>query len=241
MKKILTSTLLAATVLGAGLAVSGSASAADSNSTIPDTANTAGSVTFVPGEGTNPIDPNPTDPDPTDPGDGGGGETGHNGPLAIVYATKAVSFGLDESKDGNYAVSKTVPVSAKAQELKGSNFVSLQVGDVRGTSAGWTLSVSANQFKSVKSGDLVGAALFLGEGDNEFVGGAAGKAATAHELKDAVGAGGTVLDAGAGKGAGLNADKIRADKMTLTIPAGSAQAEAYTTTLNWSLSAVPGV
>ena len=60
-------------------------------------------------------------------------------------------------------------------------------------------------------------------------------------LTSAVGAGGTVLDAGAGKGAGLNADKIRADKMTLTIPAGSAQAEAYTTTLNWSLSAVPGV
>lgn len=237
MKKILTSTLLAATVLGAGLAVSGSASAAGTETS---KASTNGSVTFVPGEGTDPVDP--TQPEvPTDPGDGNTGGTDDKGALAIVYATKAVSFGLDETKDGIYTVSKTVPVSAKAQELKGSNFVSLQVGDVRGTSAGWTLSVSAKQFKSATSGDLAGAELTLGKGDNVFVGGVADKAAVAGEVKNVIKDGGTVLSAAAGTGAGLNADKIHATDMKLTIPAGSAQAEAYTTTLNWSLLDTPGV
>lgn len=236
MKKILTSTLLAATVLGAGLAVSGSASAAGTETS---KASTNGSVTFVPGEGTDPVDPtNPVDP--TDPGDGGGGETGDKGPLAIVYATKAVNFGLDETKDGQYAVSQTVPVSAKSQDLKGSNFISLQVGDVRGTSAGWTLSVSANQFTSAKSGELAGATLLLGEGTNVLAGGATGTPAVAAQVDNAIGAGGTVLSAAPTTGAGLNADKIRADKMTLTIPAGSAQTDTYTTTLNWSLSDTPG-
>ncbi|TWW12601.1 hypothetical protein LABALGNA3A7_14790 [Dellaglioa algida] len=237
MKKILTSTLLAATVLGAGLVVSGSASAADVS-----TATTDGSVTFVPGSGTKPIDPNPNPTDPGDPGDGGIGEggTGQTGPLAIVYATKAVSFGLDESKDGNYAVSETVPVSAETQELKGSNFISLQVGDVRGTSVGWRLKVSGNQLTSAKYGELKGARLSFEEGENTLVSGTKGTEAVSVPVDNVFDeAGSTVLSATAGKGAGLNADKIHARSMTLTIPAVAAQADTYKTTLNWSLEDGP--
>ncbi|MDK1717504.1 WxL domain-containing protein [Dellaglioa algida] len=236
MKKILTSTLLAATVLGAGLAASGSASAADGKET--SKASTNGSVTFIPGSGVDPVDP--TKPEvPTDPGDGNNGGTEDKGPLAIVYATDKVSFGLGKIEDKKYVFESKVPVSAKSQDLQGSNFISLQVGDVRGTSAGWILSVSADQFTSPTYGELGGATLTLGEGENVLTGSATGTAAVSAKVDNVIGAGGTVLSAAPTTGAGLNADKISANNMTLTIPAGSAKVDTYTTTLNWSLKDVP--
>ncbi|MHC9533415.1 WxL domain-containing protein [Dellaglioa sp. L3N] len=225
MKKVLTSTLLSATILGAGLVVSGNVSAAGN---ADGSASTDASVSFIPGDPTKPIDPvDPTNPtDPTDPGDPG--DTGNTGNLAIVYATDAISFGTD----------LTIPTS-KATTVNAIDMLSLEVGDIRGTNAGWELDVAASDFVA-KNGDvLTGAKVELGKGDVSVVDAAEG-------VKTAVSTGLTendkaqaVLTAKDGIGSGITVDNIKKTDISLTIPTGVAKAESYSSTMNWTLKDAP--
>ncbi|KRK45458.1 WxL domain-containing protein [Dellaglioa algida] len=222
MKKVLTSALLSATALGAGLVISGNVSAADA---IKGAATTTG-VQFVADDGSQVIPPvDPTDPtkpvDPTDPG------TGNEGNLAIVYATKAISFG-----DKNVITASTV-------NLKADKDVVVEVGDVRGTNAGWDLSVKSDQLTDGKTNTLTGAQLGLAAGKNVVANGGTSVAATTAALADTT-TGAVVLNAVKDTGSGINVDTIAKDGVTLTIPAGIAKADvAYASTLTWSLAAAP--
>ncbi|MDK1717503.1 WxL domain-containing protein [Dellaglioa algida] len=233
MKKLLTSTLLSATVLGAGLAVSSNVNAADQ---APKPASTNTSVQFV--KGTGPIGP----VNPTDPGDGGGGETGNGGALSIVYATKDLSFGADNE------------IGTGVLTLHGDKNVVLQVGDIRGNNAGWALSVKSDQ---LSDGDktnpqvLGGAKISFssGTGSSDVANGGTSVAATKNRLDDTT-VGGVVLNAvgvikdgdhkGENQGSGINVDTIKKDEITLSVPSTSVTAGvAYKSTLNWTLSDVP--
>ncbi|CAM2895411.1 WxL domain-containing protein [Dellaglioa algida] len=220
MKKLLASALLSATVLGAGLAVSSNANAA----TLPDGAKTNASVSFKAGDGTKPIDPvDPTDPTkpPVDPG------TDNPGNLAIVYATQNVDFGED------------LAIPTQAMVYKSNKMVSLEVGDVRGTDAGWALSVKADDFKS-GSDVLKGAKISIDESKDVSVAGSAAGTVTAvsKAVADATTAS-VALNAVKGTGSGVTIDNLAAGSIKLAVPAGTAKAQAYSSTMNWTLSDVP--
>ncbi|MHC9536550.1 WxL domain-containing protein [Dellaglioa sp. BT-FLS60] len=238
MKKILTSALLSATILGAGLAISSHVSAA----TDPQSEKTDGSVTFEAGtDPTKPVDP--TDPD-VDPGDGdpdgGDGGTGETGPLEIAYATKTVSFGTDKTVgDGSQDNAPIVKISSAKQTLYANHYVAVEVADTRGTAAGWTLNASASDFTNDDE-VLKGAELTFAPGTVTVANG--GDQATAAKA-DTVVKTGTALSAVAGKdkGVGLTVDKIAAADATLTIPAGSAKVGKYSAFVTWTLTDTPGV
>ncbi|MHC9533416.1 WxL domain-containing protein [Dellaglioa sp. L3N] len=220
MKKVLTSALLSATILGAGLAVSGQVSA----DKVPDPATTTTGVQFKAGDDETVIPPvDPTKPtDPTDPGDGG---TGNTGTLAIIWATKAISFGTENE------------IKTTEDVLKSDKDVAVEVGDVRGTDVGWNLSVKSDQLTGDK-GELKGAVLSLDAGSNVVASGTSAPATT-DELKDTT-TSGVVLSAVEGTGAGVNVNTIAKDGVKLTVPAGSAEADvAYSSTLTWTLASGP--
>ena len=220
MKKMLTGALLSATILGAGLAVSSNASAAD----LAQGAKTDATVSFKAGDGTKPIDPvDPTKP-PVDPDNPGTGNTGN---LAIVYASQKIDFGTNfeiPTKEMTYETKKTV---------------SLEVGDVRGTNAGWALSVKAPEFKS-GTDVLTGAQIVIDASDDVSVHEAPVGTVTAVSKGVTVGADASVmLSAAKGTGSGITIDNLAAGKIKLVVPAGIAKAQAYSTTMNWTLSDVP--
>ncbi|WP_409021977.1 WxL domain-containing protein [Dellaglioa sp. P0083] len=225
MKNVLTSALLSATILGAGLAVSGSVNAADMTP-----ASTATGVQFKAGDEGQVIPPvDPTDPtNPTDPGDNG--NTGNSGNLAIIYATKAISFGTENE------------ITANTVNLTSDKDVAVEVGDVRGTNAGWTLAVSSKQLANAdESEKLDGAAISLGAGAVSVGNGSTAKHAVSSAIGDTT-TSGVVLGATAGAGAGINVDNIKNTDVKLTIPAGVAKADiAYASTLTWTLSDTPAV
>ncbi|MHC9536549.1 WxL domain-containing protein [Dellaglioa sp. BT-FLS60] len=219
MKNVLTSALLSATILGAGLAVSGQVSA----DKVPDPATTTTGVQFKAGDDNTVIPPvDPTNPtDPTDPGDG----TGNSGALAIIWATKAISFGTENE------------IKTTEDVLPADKDVAVEVGDVRGTDAGWNLSVKSDQLTGDK-GELAGAVLSLDAGSNVVASGTSAPATT-DELKDTT-TSGVVLSAAKGTGAGTNVDTIDKAGVKLTVPAGSAEAGvAYSSTLTWTLASGP--
>ncbi|WP_409021978.1 WxL domain-containing protein [Dellaglioa sp. P0083] len=222
MKKGLTSALLATTILGAGLAVSSHVNAA----TLAEGASTDASVSFKAGDEGQVIPPvNPTDPtDPTDPGDGG--NTGNSGNLAIVYATKTVDFGSD------------IEIPTKALTVKSAKDLAIEVGDVRGTNAGWALSVQADQFKS-GSDELTGAVLSTGKGKVVVAEATAGTTTAVSNAVTDLTTAGVALNAVKNTGSGVTVDTLAAGDISLTVPAGVAKAEAYSTKMNWTLSDVP--
>lgn len=238
MKKVLTSTLLSATILGAGLVVSSNVSA----ETVKEGAQTATAVQFV--GGTDPVTPvDPTDPEkPVDPDNPDNPGTGNPGPLSIAYATKSISFG-DSNK-----------ITATKYELGAKQDVTVEVGDVRGNNAGWALSVKSDQ---LSDGDktnpqvLKGAAISLGSGTgSSFVANGGTSVGATKSVIDDTTTGGVVLNAagvikdgpnkGESQGSGLNVDTIKQNEIMLTVPANAATADvAYKSTLNWTLSDVP--
>ena len=233
MKKILTSTLLSATILGAGLVVSSNVNADN----VKEGAQTKTAVQFV--EGTGPIDPvDPTDPEnpPVDPSNPG---TGNPGPLSIVYATKDISFGMDNK------------ITAAGYSIKAHDDIAVEVGDIRGNNKGWALSVKSDQFSDGATTNpqvLKGAVISFVAGESFVANNDTSLAATTVDVIDTT-VGGVPLKAdgvvkegahkGETQGAGLNVDTIAKEKITLTIPANSAAADvAYKSTLNWTLSDV---
>ena len=195
----------------------------------PDPATTTTVVQFKAGDEGQIVPPvNPTDPTkplkPTDPDYPGTGNTGN---LSIILATKAISFG-----DDNVITAGTVNLGADKN-------VVVEVADVRGTNAGWDLSVKSDQLTDGKTNTLTGAKIGLAAGKNIVGNDGTSVAATTAALADTT-TGAVVLKAVKGTGSGINVDTIAKDGVTLTIPAGIAKADvAYASTLTWSLATAP--
>lgn len=237
--------LKSAAVLAAALTVSGLAVQASAATTA--TYNSNGTVSFTPNtDPTNPVDPaNPSVPvSPVTP-DGKDPQPPTAGPLSIVFAS-SFDFGTHPitAADETY--------TAAPQKLKDgttrNNYV--QVNDSRGNYTGWSLSVMQNdQLKTADGKALTGAALTLGQAaiQGEGTDNPADVSAAETTLTPGT-ASGTILGATNGHGSGNNllnfgsADgKTNADTaVTLDVPGATTKyAQAYTSTLTWTLSDTP--
>ncbi|RZI49396.1 WxL domain-containing protein [Lactococcus kimchii] len=215
-------------------------------------------IGFTAGSGTTPpVDPN--QPDPTDPvspenPDGSKPAPGGNGTLTIDFAS-SFDFGTHSIShdDQTYL--------AKAQKYFQSNTVTpdyVQVTDLRGTAAGWTLKViEESQFKEQSSGpnkypELKGASISLknptpASDTNQNA------PATQEVLNLLPNTETTVAHATSGQGAGTwvirwgDQSSLQTQdgttftpNVTLFVPGSSPKdAAAYTTSLRWLLSDLP--
>lgn len=195
-------------------------------------ATSTAAITFTPGD--KPVDPvNPDDPSkPLEPSGQG---TGKAGPLSIDYITN-ITF-------GNQSISGSQKVY-NAKELKPF----IQITDTRGTGAGWNVVAKAAPFSDGSNSSLNGSYL-------SFVGGkvvssnlSAVKPNSLTPVKlttDNTEA--KVITASANSGLGTWVNRWYAtetsaasnDNVTLTIPAGSAKAGTYTSTITWTLADAP--
>lgn len=218
-----------------------------------------------------PVDP--TDPTkPIEPGEGNNGAQSGSG-LSLIYAPGKIGFsnsdGLEidtvnqqdyfaEDGDGTKGTSLM-----DTSDGTGTGKVGLQVSDQRGTSAGWTLSVSATD-GTVASGNAgmstlkgatyklpIGTATSTGEGTDSGATARNGAVATGTEISVSgeastasngvlVGAAsGIVLSAANSTGSGITTDLMDPSNILLRVPANAASAKTYTGTLNWTLSDTP--
>lgn len=252
--------LLAATTIG-----STAVSAADGGAY-----KSTGSIEFVPSQDTtDPVDPenpDPTDPvDPENP-DGTDPEPGTQGPLSIDYAS-SLDFGTNKisSKDETYfarAQKYALDATGAPTHADTPNYV--QVSDLRGSNAGWTLTVTqAADFESTTATDhntLTGAEVTLASPvtasnaagitapdviDNITL--TPGSASLVMSAKDKAGAGtwvdrwGTVETVKEKQADGTEVDVNVTKAVSLAVPGATPKdAVQYTATLNWNLSDVPG-
>ena len=194
------------------------------------TATTQVTAGFIAGQGpTGPVDPSkPGDGPITDPSHPG---TGATGALRLNYVSKLISFGTQPISSAT-----TKRVGTSGSDMIGT-FQSAQVADERGTNAGWALKVSGTPLKS-GSDELTGATLKLPVGQVVTESGI-DNGAVASEVSNALGTGGTLLSAAAGKGGGLTVDRWTPAQTELTIIGGTAKATNYTTNLTWTLQDSP--
>lgn len=212
-----------------------------------------GSVIFEQGEGTvTPVDPGqpdkPVEPtDPTDPP-----EPGTSGPLSLDFASHW-KFGLQKVT----AFNKTYFAHPQAMKDGSTSQLYAQVTDVRGSFAGWSLSVKqVDQFKTTDGQPLKGAELaFAGAGKTTSTSEIPASQVTENfTLKPQISQ--VLLTAKTGEGAGTNvyalgnredyddtatSEEAIASKapVTLSVKAASMRSEQYTCQLEWSLSDVP--
>lgn len=216
----------------------------------------------------NPVDPtDPTKPlDPDGTGDGNGAQAGSG--LSLIYAPVTLGFS-DSEKLSIDTVNDQDYIAADGDGTKGTSTmgntvkVGLQVSDQRGTSAGWTLNVTASD-GTVASGNAgmstlkgatyklpVGTATSTGEGTDSgatarngaVAAGAeisvSGQASTSTDGTLVGAASGTVLSAANTTGSGITSDLMNPNDILLRVPANAAAAKTYTGTLNWTLSDTP--
>ncbi|MGY3779667.1 WxL domain-containing protein [Isobaculum melis] len=192
-----------------------------------------------------PLDPSkpldPVDPvDPTKPI-----EPGTKGPLSLDYAS-SLYFGEQEisKEDKDYqAVAQKDTAGAEKP-----NYV--QVSDTRGTEKGWGLQVKQNgQFKTATGRELTGALITFNNAEVVTVSTSAVPSVVKTSFSlgtDGLGAAENVMAAKNGEGAGtfvyrFGNDATKAESINLNVPGKTAKlAEAYTTTITWSLTDVPG-
>ncbi|BDZ31923.1 WxL domain-containing protein [Lactiplantibacillus sp. WILCCON 0030] len=251
MKKVIGSLLMSGALLGTVVAPL----VANADDTTAATENRAGSTevttTFTPSTKTvTPVDPdNPNKP--IDPGDNNGAHAG--GGLSLIYAPTSFDFGsheIDVLNDKTYNLDTT---SANTKLLQ-SNAV-LEVSDVRGTNAGWTLTATAGTLTNVTDGTttpktlgtdtIKGAQISLpgGKVSNSGVTGTSNGATPTNSITtlnlDSKGSTQQLLGAKNGSGAGVTVDKLDPANITLSIPANTAKAETYSTNITWALSDTP--
>jgi WxL domain surface cell wall-binding len=200
-------------------------------------------VSFTPGTSIiNPVDPtDPTKPlnppgptDPTDP------PTGNAGPLSLDYVS-SVAFGSKEISNKSEVYTST------------SKKPFIQVSDLRGTGAGWTVTAKASKFTDGTADTLPGAVLTFKDGD--FTSTSTSTAPTV-EQSIVLNADGSTSSKvfSAIPGAGLGTwvarwlgpnpnvdDGALNDKVTLTIPVGSATVGNHEATVTWTLTDAPGL
>lgn len=112
-----------------------------------------------------PLLPDPTKPVvPVDPTDPAGPPVGTGGSLSLDFAS-SFQFGNQaiSTKDKTYYALAQEYTDFDGTKKKGPNYV--QVTDVRGTAAGWELSVKQNgQFQTAEAQELKGAELIFNQG-----------------------------------------------------------------------------
>ncbi len=190
--------------------------------------------------GSQPVDPvDPDDPSkplsPVVPG------TGEAGPLTLNYVAP-LAF-------GSYQVSATQQVYSSSS-LKPY----VQVTDLRGTAAGWTVTATASTFSTAdpaNTDSLPGAVITLSNGDilSANPGTPAPDPIDAVVLKADGVTSAVVQRAAAGTGMGTWVGRWYPDSptdtensnATLTVPGGAATVGANTATITWNLIDAPGV
>jgi len=234
MKKVIGSLLMSGALLGT--VVAPLVANADANTT----GNTAVSATFTKSTQTiTPVDPT----DPNTPSTGGDDNNGAaaGGDLSLIYAPKSLDFGTHEI-DVQNAQSYAVDTSSANSKLWDNSAV-LEVSDVRGTNAGWSLSASATSLTNTAgTATANGATITLPNGDVTNSGaahnGAVAVKAPVINLNGSS-AGVQVLSAADGNGAGVTVDNLDPTVTMLNIPANSVKADAYSSTITWTLAATP--
>lgn len=186
----------------------------------------------------NVVDPvDPTDPskplekpDPEDPNNTG---TGNKGPLSIDYISN-FNFGTNN-----------IPEVKTTYEATNTNPY-IQITDSRGTGQGYTLKANPHEFKT-KDGDVLeGAYMTIAGG--QVVSSGVGKEPLSNDVRLVPGQSYTVMWAQQGAGKGTWVEKLfgknahlgdKGNLVGLVVPAGTAKAESYTSTIDWSLENVP--
>jgi hypothetical protein len=257
MKKTLSTIVLASALLLGTVAPV----AANADSTDPSTGNTATHVKIdAPANMTNPVDPtdpsnpatNTTNPDdntnPSNPADNGANVSG---PLTFLYVTKDMTF--DETTS-SISKAQTIPVKTITEStfLTGGtanpNFIT-EVGDSRGTNAGWSVQVKSSQMTNENSAVLKGATVDFGTGtagsentDTIVTNSAKDTGITANNVSlstDGTSNPTTIYTAAADHGAGATAFQLATDKISLGNVAPNAKSGTYSGNLTWSLTNTP--
>ncbi|MFC6182231.1 WxL domain-containing protein [Lactiplantibacillus daowaiensis] len=236
MKKMLGSLLLSGTLLlGAVLPMVAHADATENRSgSTSVTATFTGSTSTV-----NPVDP--TDPnknlDPEPGTDTNGGKAG--GGLSLIYVPANLSFGsneIDVQNDKNYALDTT---DTTATNLLNNNVV-VEVSDVRGTNAGWSLTVSGSALTGADNKTAAGASITLPAGNVTASGATSNNGATATAATvNLDGSSTNVMGAAVDNGAGVTVNQMDPTGVKLNVSANTVSAQAYKSTLTWNLSDTP--
>lgn len=204
-----------------------------------------GTVSFKAGNGGN-TPQDPTDPGKENPGKPAGEVPGTTGPLAIDFVSN-FDFGSQDisSQDEDYYAAPQKFTLGDGSSVDRPNYI--QITDERGTFEGWNLKVKQNgQFKA-GTRELDGAKLSFNNADavstmdNTY---APQAKATFDLTPDAT----DVLPLEAGKNQGMGTwvyrfgqnEDNQAKSVKLNVPGKTPKlAQAYTTTLTWSLEAAP--
>ena len=239
MKKIIGSLLMSGALLGTTVApLVANADANTSGKTNVTTTFTKSTQTV------SPVDPSNPDT-PTDPGNGNNGAAA-GGDLSLIYVPASFDFGTSEIDVLNDKALDLDTTSA-ATTLWENNAV-VEVSDVRGTNAGWKVTVKGDTLTGTDGATIKGATLTLPEGTVSNSGNATktnanGAYASGQTVDlattDSTVAGVQVLGAKANNGAGVTVSNLNPANIKLNIPANTAKAQTYTTTLNWSMDDTP--
>lgn len=247
-KKLVTLTGLAAlglTMIPAGIISAEEVKTLDSNAKLTFTEDNSSK---------SPLDPTtPTNSDntqnaisPIDTVTGTTPNQGTVGPLSIDFAS-SFNFGSHEISSVS-KIYKALPqtysqkLESKATDTTGPNFV--QVTDVRGGDfRGWTLRVKQNgDFKSPSSSTLKGAVMTINNGNVKNANGGTNTLSSVSKTITVTTADSNVMGAKVGEGYGtwqyrMGEKDTAGTSVTLTVPGDTPRvAEAYTTTLTWTLS-----
>ncbi len=183
----------------------------------------------------------PVNPDhPNTPDNGGdssnGGKAG--GGLSLIYVSNKLDFGSHEIDVLNPETYTAAETDSDLSGLWNKKAVA-EVSDVRGTNAGWSLAVAGNPLTGKDGSTIKGATLQLPKGAVTNSGSESNGAISVDAPNVLDGNSATVLSAAKDKGAGVTVDQIDPSNIKLTIPANTAKAQSYQTTLNWSLTDTP--
>ncbi|MFD1421831.1 WxL domain-containing protein [Lactiplantibacillus songbeiensis] len=242
MKKSLKTLLMSSALL---LAVAAPlAASADTSSDIGNgSGSTDVSATFEKSTQTvNPV--NPDNPGTSDnSGDKGNGAAA-GGDLSLIYVTNKLDFGsheIDVSNDQTYAANYTDSDTTKSADVSSlwNNKAVVEVSDVRGTNAGWNLTVSGTALTGTDGTTLKGATLVLPTGTLANTGSSSNGTQSVAVTNALDTAAAQVLTAGKDNGAGITTDQLNPSDIKLTVPANQAKAQGYTTKLTWNLSDTP--
>lgn len=216
----------------------------------------------------NPVDPSDPNQPTTDPGSNAGKP---GGGLSLIYAPMTIDFGTHQinvmnaesynakgeaatlakgaapiftaDPVGKATWSTDTTVTGNQTTLyPGTANVVLEVSDVRGTNAGWTLGLSSagGTLSSVK-----GATITLPQGTVTSSGAVMSGSTTAKAPNGATstantinvdGGTATVLGAAVNAGAGISTDSLNPAAIMLNVAANSASKGNFTGALNWTLS-----
>lgn len=235
---------LGLTMISAGI-VSAADKTLDSNAKIMFTEDNSSKSPLDPTTPTN----NDNTQNPISPIDTVTGDTpnkGTTGPLSIDFAS-SFNFGSHEISSVSktyYALPQTYSqkTESKATDTTGPNFV--QVTDVRGGDfKGWSLKVKQNgDFKAPSGSVLKGAAVSIKNGNVLHGNGGSSTISGVSQTISVTTADSDVMGAKAGEGYGswlyrMGTKDTAGTSVSLTVPGDAPKvAEAYTTTLTWTLS-----